>query len=85
MFNCSKCGECCKHVYLSELYKDFDRGDGTCRYLDLETNLCSIYETRPILCQVDACYEKYFKSKLSLEEYYKINYDACKKLKNKKH
>ena len=44
-------------------------------------NLCSIYDFRPLLCRVDECYEKFFKDTMSLEEYYKANYDACNKMK----
>lgn len=55
-----------------------DRGDGICRYLNLETNLCSIYETRPEVCRVDVMYEKYFKDKMSKEEFYRLNYESCK-------
>jgi Uncharacterised protein family (UPF0153). len=64
----------------SELYLDLDRGDGTCKYL--EGNLCSIYEERPLLCRVDDCYELFFKDSISVEEYYKLNMDVCKKLKD---
>lgn len=81
MFKCSQCGECCKNLDKSEIYKDLDRGDGTCIYL--EGNLCSIYENRPVICRIDECYELYFKTIYSLEEYYELNYKACKMLQNK--
>jgi len=64
----------------SELYLDLDRGDGICKYL--EGNLCLIYEERPLLCRVDDCYELFFKDSISVEEYYKLNMDVCKKLKD---
>lgn len=79
MFKCDMCGECCRHLKCSELYKELDRGDGICRYLT--GNRCSIYEDRPVLCRVDESYETYFKDKYSLNEYYKLNYMICKKLK----
>ena len=81
MFVCNQCGECCKNLDKSELYKDLDRGDGVCIFLD--KNRCSIYHDRPLLCRIDDCYEKYFKSKYSLEEYYELNYQVCRKLKEK--
>lgn len=83
MFKCTKCGQCCKNVNLSIIYNYLDRGDGCCRYLDLKNNLCTIYEQRPLICQVDACYERYFKSIYTLEEYYEMNYKVCKQLQNK--
>ena len=82
MFKCDKCGICCKSLAGIPIYKDLDRGDGTCMYL--KDNLCSIYEQRPILCRVDDAYNKYFKQRMLLEEYYNENYKICKLLKSKK-
>lgn len=79
MFVCDKCGCCCRHLNLSEIYKDLDRGDGVCRYL--EGNLCSIYEDRPTLCRVDECYELYFSKEMTLDEYYAMNENMCEILK----
>lgn len=79
MFSCDRCGECCRHVNLSQLYCGLDRGDGICRYL--QGNLCSIYETRPLLCRVDESYELFFKDKMKREDYYNRNKRMCEKLK----
>ncbi len=79
MFECNCCGCCCRNLSKSKLYADLDRGDGTCKYLT--DNLCSIYEERPLLCRVDECYELFFKDSISIAEYYKLNMDMCKKLK----
>lgn len=79
MFVCSKCGGCCRHVNLSPLYEQLDRGDGVCKYLC--GNLCSIYDNRPLLCRVDESYERFFKEKLSKEDYYRLNYQVCDKIK----
>lgn len=79
MFKCDKCGLCCSHLLGSELYKELDRGDGVCKYL--EGNLCSIYDRRPLLCRVDECYKRFFSSEMTREEYYKKNYEGCLKLK----
>ena len=76
MFECQKCGNCCRHLNGLELYKDLDRGDGVCKYL--EGNNCSIYDDRPVLCRVDECYEKYFADLYTRDEYYRLNYEACK-------
>lgn len=81
MFKCSECGECCRNLDKSDLYKDLDRGDGTCKYL--VGNKCSIYDKRPLLCRVDESYEVYFKELYSKEEYYELNYRVCRKLQNK--
>lgn len=81
MFLCDQCGQCCRQVNLSSLYQELDRGDGVCKYLD--GNLCSIYETRPLLCRVDESYEIFFKETMNQDEYYRLNYAACSKLKTK--
>lgn len=82
MFICNQCGECCRNLHKSDLYSQLDRGDGVCIYL--KGNLCSIYEERPLLCRVDESYNVYLKETYSLETYYKLNYEGCKKLQSKK-
>ena len=79
MFKCECCGNCCKNIAKSELYSDLDRGDGVCKYLI--GNICSIYNERPLFCRIDECFELFFKEHMSIEEYYKLNYKECKKLK----
>ena len=81
MFKCDCCGLCCMNLKKSDIYSDLDRGDGVCKYFDMETKLCSIYINRPDKCNVDKTYEVYFKNKISLEEYYQLNYEACSELK----
>ena len=82
MFHCDCCGLCCKSISNSPIYQHLDRGDGICKYFDDSTSLCSIYENRPVECNVDAMYELFFKSNMTKEEYYKLNYMACEKLKS---
>jgi len=38
--------------------KEFDTGNGVCRYL--KNDLCSIYEKRPLVCNVQKMYDLYF-------------------------
>lgn len=79
MFICDKCGECCRNLWRSKLYKDLDRGDGVCKHL--VGNLCSIYDDRPLLCRVDESYDVYFGLYMTREEYYRLNYMGCDKIK----
>jgi len=81
MFKCDCCGICCKNILLSTLYEGLDRGDGTCKFFNDKDLLCSIYETRPIECNVDETYYKFFSSSMSKDEYYELNYLGCKALK----
>jgi hypothetical protein len=76
-FVCTKCGICCRKVDNSEFTRFLDRGDGTCRNFNTETNLCSIYENRPLVCNVEKMYYLYFQSKMSLHSFYKLNAECC--------
>lgn len=49
--------------------------------MDREKNLCKIYKNRPDFCNVEVGYKKYFSEKYSWEEFLKINYEVCEKLK----
>ncbi|RLL39818.1 YkgJ family cysteine cluster protein [Acinetobacter cumulans] len=79
-FPCTQCGACCRHVNLSNQTDFLDRGDGKCRYHDLTTHLCTIYENRPEVCRVDTYYEQHFKQKISWEQFVDLNLIACKQL-----
>ena len=79
MFQCKKCGECCRNLKLSPIYSELDDGTGKCKYLN--GNLCSIYQNRPLLCRIDECYDTFFKDKMTKDEYYRLNYEVCDKLK----
>ena len=82
IFQCDKCGECCRHLNLSEVYADLHSGDGICQYL--EGNLCTIYNDRPLKCRIEDCYYEFFSDEMTIEEYYKKNYEVCDKLKKYK-
>lgn len=79
MFQCDQCGECCRNLDKAPLYAELDRGDGECRYLC--GNQCSIYESRPVLCRVDMCYDLFFSKMLSRDEFYEMNYRVCLRFK----
>mgnify|MGYP002622429365 CR=1 FL=1 len=57
--------------------------DDSCKFLDKEKNLCTIYSERPIICRVDELYEKILYKDFSREEYYRLNKEICKKLQAK--
>lgn len=80
-FKCSRCGLCCKNIGVSRLYADLNRGDGICKFFDQNSSLCTIYENRPLICNVDAMYTTYFADKMSKSEFYELNYAGCQVLK----
>lgn len=59
---CEKCGLCCKMVNCMHLTED---------------NLCSIYEQRPVVCNVDKTYKTYFARVMSKEEFEQMNRQIC--------
>ena len=81
MFKCDVCGLCCKQLQLNPAMAKMHAGDGVCLYLDLETNKCTIYNERPLLCNVDMMYETFYSDQMTREEFYEKNYEVCKKLK----
>lgn len=81
-FECSQCGECCKHINLIPQLVDFDNGFGVCVYL--KDNKCTIYEKRPEICRVDVMYEKYYADQFNREEFYRLNEKVCGYLKGLK-
>ena len=52
-----------------------------CKHLTAD-NLCAIYKERPLICNVDAYYEKLLTGKMPREDFYKLNYEACERLKS---
>ena len=83
MFRCTQCGCCCRSLKGIELFQSLDRGDGTCKYLNESSNLCEIYETRPLLCRVDESYSVFFSTLMSHDEYEALNYKACADLQKR--
>ena len=54
--------------------------DGSCKYL--VGNKCSIYDHRPLVCNVAEAYRKFFKDKLTEDEYYDLQERSCAELKS---
>lgn len=79
-FICHKCGLCCQNLDRSEIYNGLHNGDGICKYFDAESKLCTIYENRPDLCNVDLSYDLYFKEEMTKESYYRLNNEGCRNL-----
>ncbi len=79
-FKCDCCGLCCRSLKKVSALADFDRGDGVCVNLG-DDNLCKVYNSRPEICNVELMYERFFSSYCSKKEFYKINEEQCKKIK----
>lgn len=81
MFPCDKCGECCRNVYKVKQLKHLALASGICKHLNQETNLCNIYQQRPLHCNIDAFYDMFLKNIMSIEEFYAMNLECCRELK----
>ena len=83
-FKCTCCGACCKLLGLVDK-KARELGmcdeNGACIYLDKDTNLCTIYDERPLVCRVDDLYGAGYFNDLSKSDYYKMNYESCEKVR----
>lgn len=82
-FPCNACGECCRRVNQSEETTFLDRGDGTCRYFDEQTKLCTIYENRPLVCRVEDYYVAHLSQIITWHDFVQINVSFCQKWQNK--
>jgi len=47
VFPCTSCGLCCQNIGGIKELKEFDLGNGICKYFDFGNRKCSIYEDRP--------------------------------------
>ncbi|OBZ33638.1 YkgJ family cysteine cluster protein [Megasphaera sp. DISK 18] len=76
-FPCIRCGECCRHAgEVPQLASSTD-ADGVCLYLDKRTNRCTIYATRPKVCNVSYMYQHYFKDPMTEREFIQKNLQVC--------
>lgn len=80
-FRCSQCGLCCRNIGGVPALREYHNGDGICNMLDKETNLCTIYKERPLLCNVAAAYDAYFSQYYTEEEFLQLNYKACERMR----
>lgn len=78
-YACTQCGLCCQNIENIEQLSHLNRGDGTCIHFQ-EKDGCTIYESRPLACQVDAGYEVFASNLMSQKEYYTKNAVVCNKL-----
>lgn len=81
-FPCYRCGACCRHVNVAPETQMLDRGDGICRYYDVEQKLCSIYSNRPEICRIDLQYKLYYSDKMSWDDFVALNLSACAQLES---
>ena len=82
-FPCTCCGVCCKNIAGIEELKDFDLGNGVCKFLNEKTKQCDIYEQRPKICKIDEMFDFHYSKYFSKEQFYLINIKSCNLLQEK--
>lgn len=50
---------------------------GKCEMLG-DGNICKVYDNRPLICNVEKLYEKYYKNEMSKQNFFDINEQICK-------
>jgi Fe-S-cluster containining protein len=83
-FICVKCGLCCQNLHLfNNIYNDLDDGYGVCKFFDKFHNLCTIYEHRPLKCNVEKSYYM-FNHLFSYNQYLELMREGCLLLQQNK-
>jgi len=82
MFPCTGCGVCCRHIESAIELKEYDLGNGTCKYLNVIDNSCEIYEERPDICRVDKMFDTEYHKHFSRKEFYVKNAEVCNYLQD---
>ena len=80
LYDCKRCGMCCRRVDLVPGMELYNRGDGVCKHLQ-DDNLCAIYEKRPDLCNGQYVYKTYY-SDMTVTEYHKMIARYCEKIRS---
>ncbi len=81
MFQCTKCGICCKNIDKIPELAEFHTGNGICIHLTSD-NVCDIYQNRPTICNVEKMYELKYRRIMSKEEYERLNMEGCRMLQS---
>lgn len=80
---CSRCGECCQQLKcFGALYDFLHNGSGVCKYFDEETNSCTIYALRPVICRVDEMRTLYF-GHIPIDKFIADTKAGCEMLKKR--
>jgi Fe-S-cluster containining protein len=93
-FPCNQCGLCCQNLqnalewdapeYLQKAIADFPYKtlpDGSCE--KLVDNQCSVYEDRPLLCNLDRSHDE-LDIPMSKQEWFDKNTQGCNVLKSER-
>ena len=78
-YPCNQCGICCMNLHKHEIYQFLHNGNGICFHYMQEEKKCSIYENRPIICDIERYYQNFIET-MNFEEYFNLNVLNCQSL-----
>ena len=81
-FPCTQCGLCCMRAGTVKDFPYKTDYNGVCEKYDLEKKECTIYEDRPVLCNIDKYYDKYLSANVDRAVWHFQNAQMCNKLIN---
>lgn len=81
VFPCDKCGACCCRISTIAELKEYDMGNGVCKFFEQKQKICKIYDNRPLVCRVDEMFDTKYKMLMSKKDFYKKNLEICGMLK----
>lgn len=83
MFPCTSCGLCCQNISNVLELKDFNLGNGICKYFDSINNSCIVYDTRPDICRIDKMFNTKYNKYFTKEDFYIENAKVCNELQDR--
>lgn len=83
MFPCTSCGLCCQNISKIKNLKNYDLGNGICKYFNSIDNSCKIYNKRPDICSVDIMFKIKYKQYFTEKIFYMENAKSCNYLQKK--
>ena len=81
-FPCIRCGLCCQSIQNVPELQVFNDGHGKCAHL--VGKLCDIYFSRPLVCNTQAIYKRFFSRCMSHEKFVFENVKICLQLNQSK-
>ena len=79
-FPCISCGLCCRFSKCVSELQSLQNEKQVCCNFDVKTNKCRIYQSRPLICNIDEMYNQKYSHQMTKKEFYLANLEICYKL-----
>lgn len=78
-FECIACGACCRRAGLIPGFPEPTDETGRCVHL-MPDNRCSIYERRPLICNVDQVWDEHLAGTITRERWHRLIHAGCNEM-----